>query len=157
MNEQNNYYLKPGYIYADTQGSLISTVLGSCVSVCFFDTKNKFGGINHFIYPKSIKNEASAKYGSIAIPHLLNIMLKLGADKNNLIAHIVGGAGNENLSSGIGIENVEIAKKLVSSYNIPIQILDIGGTMGRKVVFNSLNGELVVYKCTKLRENDWYE
>ena len=39
MNKK--YYLKPGYIFFSSEGHILETVLGSCVSVCLFDNKKK--------------------------------------------------------------------------------------------------------------------
>jgi chemotaxis protein CheD len=33
---------------------------------------------------------------------------------------------------------------------------DTGGALGRKVVFNTENGEILVYKLKKIRNSDWY-
>jgi chemotaxis protein CheD len=44
--------LHPGdYYVAATDGELIGTVLGSCVSACIRDSRLRIGGMNHFMLP----------------------------------------------------------------------------------------------------------
>ena len=156
MNTQDEYFLQPGYIYTSTKGTIVKTVLGSCVSVCLWDKKNQIGGINHYIYPKKGKNDNIAKFGDVAIPYLIQLMRKLGSNKVDLIAHVIGGANNPKYSSSIGSENIKIAEKILKKSNIKVLSWDVGGTVGKKVAYNTFTGEALVYKCMKVRESDWY-
>ena len=156
-NEQQRYYLYPGYIFASANHTFISTVLGSCVSVCLFDTRNKFGGMNHFIYPKSHKDQRNAKYGDVATKHLFRLMYKLGSQKTDLTAHIIGGANNLKLSGDVGGKNVKVAEKIVAREGIDVLIRDVGGQRGRKLVFDTCSGELLIHKGVIIREGDWYQ
>ncbi len=54
--------LLPGDFVACQGEEMIVTVLGSCISVCLFETKLKMGGMNHFMLP-----EAKKKYQLLAI------------------------------------------------------------------------------------------
>lgn len=156
--EKETYFLQPGYIFVSKDPHLLSTVLGSCVSVCLWDPVLCFGGMNHYIHAKPFKKESTAQYGSISIPHLIKLMMNLGSQKYNLKAHIVGGAQNPSMGSSIvGKQNIEIAEKLMRKHCIDIVTLDTGGEMGRKVVFDSYNGEIAIYKVKNLREYDWYD
>ncbi|MEI7473507.1 MAG: chemotaxis protein CheD [bacterium] len=137
---------------------LVSTVLGSCVSVCIWDPNLSFGGINHHIHAKPLKKEdRSSQFGSLAIPHMLKMLVQMGGIKSNFKAHIVGGAQNPTMSSStIGKENIAIAEKILRDNYIQIITVDVGGAMGRKVVFDTQTGELAVYKVNSLRESDWH-
>lgn len=156
MNELEKYFIQPGFIYTSKQPILIHTVLGSCVSVCIWDNKNIYGGINHFIYPRRGENEPTAKYGDVSTQYLLDLMIKMGSEKNDLIAHVVGGAQNPEFNSTIGMQNVDVATEILEKKGIKIVDLDTGGSLGRKITFNTLTGEILIYKCMKLREGDWY-
>lgn len=157
MNDLERYYLYPGYIYASVEHTLISTVLGSCVSICLWNQKKKFGGMIHYIYPKNHKNEGNGKFGNIACPHLIKLMLDLGSEKSDLIAHVIGGAKNPILKSNIGQKNIEMAEKILNKHGLKISIWDVGGETGRKLVFNTATGELLIHKGAKVREGDWYK
>lgn len=156
IEELNNYYLHPGYIFASQEPHLVHTVLGSCVSVCLWDSNRKFGGICHYIYSHLFNNESNAKYGEIAIPHLFKLMNDLGSERIHLKAHIVGGGENPHFHSIIGAENAAIAEKLVGKFNIEVMTKDIKGDFGRKVIFNSGSGEILIYKIKEIRKDDWY-
>lgn len=156
MEELKTYFLHPGFIFASQEAHLIHTVLGSCVAVCLWDSVNKFGGICHYILTKSDNKERSGKYGEIAIPHLIQLMLELGSKKANLKAHIVGGGDNKNFSSTVGTENAALAEKLLKKYQIDVLTQDVRGQFGRKVIFNSGSGEILIYKINDIRKDDWY-
>ncbi len=40
-----------GELHVATEPTVISTILGSCVSVCLFDPVGKAGGMNHILLP----------------------------------------------------------------------------------------------------------
>lgn len=158
MQDKEKYFLQPGYIFVSKEPHLISTVLGSCVSVCIWDEINHFGGMNHYIHPKPFEKQRSAHFGSISIPHLINLLVKMGSKKSNLKAHIIGGAQNKEINCCIvAKQNVEIAEKILKKYHISVMINDTGGEMGRKIVFDTETGEVVVMKVHNLREYDWYD
>lgn len=155
---KQTYFLPPGYIFVSKEPYLISTVLGSCVSVCIWDPILNFGGMNHHIHAKPFnKNEKSSQFGSLAIPYMIKLLVDLGGTKVNFKAHIIGGAQNPLISSSmIGKENIEIAEKILKKHLIQIITHDTAGEMGRKVVFDNETGELAVYKVNKIRESDWH-
>jgi len=141
-------YLHPSSIIVEKEISLITTVLGSCVSVCLYDTKNNIGGINHYMLPLwNGKELPSPKYGNIAIKKLIEKMELYGCDRSNIIAKIFGGSNifyNNNIKTenNIGERNVEIAIYLLNEFSIPIKVINTGGNIGRKIVFNTFTGEI---------------
>jgi len=157
-SDKEKYFVQPGFIFVSKEPYLLSTVLGSCISVCLWDPTLKFGGMNHYLHHKPFKKEANARFGSVSIPYMINLMINLGSNKHNLKAHVVGGAQNSNMGSYlVGKQNIEIAEKILKKNFIEIVTFDTGGAMGRKVVFDSETGEIVVYKVNNLREYDWYD
>ena len=153
----DNYFLQPGYIYAPESPMAISTVLGSCVSVCLYDRKRKRGGMNHFRFPVTRdRGQATAAYGNVATLALVAMMLDSGSKTKDLVAQIVGGAYNPEVSvEDIGRENVRMARRILGSKKIRVISEDTGGTLGRKVVYNTTNNELAVIKVDALRKGDW--
>ena len=68
-------FLAQSQIFSDTRPHRLSTVLGSCVAVCLWDQRLKFGGMNHYMLPMwNGAGLASPKYGNIAIPKLIEQM-----------------------------------------------------------------------------------
>ena len=49
---ERRIYLHPGGLWAEPCAATITTVLGSCVSVCLWDPERALGGINHFVLPR---------------------------------------------------------------------------------------------------------
>ena len=84
----------------DDPSCCLTTVLGSCISVCMFDPLARAGGMNHFLLASGQAGEAaSASYGVNAMELLINALLKQGARRARLRAHVFGGA---NMMAGLG-------------------------------------------------------
>ena len=153
-----NYYLEPGYIFLAEKPTSISTVIGSCVSVCIYDRKRKVGGMNHFELPLATdSDQATARFGNVATITLIRMMIHDGSKIKNLEAQILGGAHNRKVSpKDIGFENIMAAKKILTREQIRVTSEDVRGGKGRKIVFNTGTNDVAVFKVDKLRESDWY-
>lgn len=145
-NELKEHYLYPGNIFVDVKPYRITTILGSCVSVCLWDTRLKIGAMNHFILPLWNGNGlATPKYGNIAIKKIIDKMLTLGSQKKDLVAKIFGGAAVLNTSNNkfnIGDRNVSVAFDFIREEKIPIVSQDVGGLTGRKILFFTNTGRV---------------
>jgi chemotaxis protein CheD len=153
-----SYFLHPGFIYVSTRPMVISTVVGSCVAVYIYDRRRRSGGVNHFQFPFiHEKDQATARYGNVAIPALIHMMITDGSKLKYLEAQIFGGAFYPELSpENIGIENIKIARQTLTQKRIRIVSEDVGGKKGRKIVFNTSSNEIAVVKVNQLRKEDWY-
>lgn len=49
-----------------------------------------------------------------------------------------------------------MARKFLAKHGIKIISEDTGGNMGRKIVYNTLTNEAIIYKVRQLRRCDWY-
>ncbi|NLK62150.1 MAG: chemotaxis protein CheD [Fusobacteria bacterium] len=150
--EIKKYFLQPGYIFITKEPYIIETVLGSCVALCLWDKINKIGAMNHYIYPEcnDIKKQ-TAKYGNVSLNHMIKMYIKDGGILDNTIAYAFGGAKNIYLSSLVGDSNVEIVNRVLGKYQIKLSAYDFGGIRGRKVTFNTENGE---YKIDVIKSNN---
>lgn len=144
-------FLKSGELILGTKGEVLSTVLGSCLSICIFDKVKKMGGMTHYLLSQpfdevAVADKALYNYGIYALPALLKKLKELGSERQNLSAKIIGGANNFDLILGnnfnIGEANLKIAYQLLTSFGIPIKAEDVGGNYGRKVEFNTATGEI---------------
>lgn len=138
------HYLHPGGIFADAEPHLVTTVLGSCVSICLWDQVRRQGGMNHYMLPlRNGEGLASPKYGNIAIPRLIERLIQLGSAPRNLVAKVFGGASMWKTvtdQAGVGGKNVEQALRLLEEAGIRVLGRDIGGETGRKIIFNTETG-----------------
>ena len=159
MAAHATYHLEPGYIFAGVDGTVIRTVVGSCVAVCLWDKQTVSGGMNHFLYPYiKEKSKMTAQYGNVAIPALLTMMKKIGCSKRDLVAQVYGGGQlHDSKRNSVGRENTEVAREILKKNNIPVISEDVGGTMGRKILFDTSTGHVAVLKVQRLRREDWLE
>jgi chemotaxis protein CheD len=136
---------------------MVNTVVGVCVAVSLWDSKRRFGAMNHFLYPKvTDPARATPQYGNVATIELVNMMEKAGSRRADLIAQVLGG-GRPRPATGpdVGAENVAVALEVLERKSIHIGSRDTGGSMGRKISFDTGTGHLMVLKVHKLREDDW--
>ncbi len=149
MENEIKHFLYPSTIFADRRPHQVVTILGSCLSVCIWDDKLGFGGINHYMLPLwNGEGLASPKFGNIAIEKLIHKMTSLGSNRKNLIAKIFGGADqfNSNAQSQykIGERNVKLAVDMLREEKIDIINFSVGGNKGRKVIFYTQTGEILM-------------
>ena len=136
---------------------VITSVLGSCVSVCLWDKKLKIGGMNHFLFPRSDGcDKLTSKYGNVATLVLIRMLVKEGSEVENLEAQIFGGGyPKKNAKENMGEENVNIARSILGRSRIPIVSEDVGGRLGRKIMFDTQTGHVAVLKVRNIRKSDW--
>ncbi|HMC55201.1 MAG TPA: chemotaxis protein CheD [Gemmatimonadaceae bacterium] len=142
-------YVHPGQVYVSTEAGECATILGSCVAVCLHDPVTRVGGLNHYLLPFPGEDaEPSPRYATTAIDALLHRMMLDGARPHRLVAHVVGGAAvlaafgaDEN---HLGKRNVQAAYDLLQERAIHVTSSDVGGTRGRKVLFEPRTGRLTV-------------
>lgn len=140
------HFLYPAELFASKSPYQINTILGSCIAVCLFDPVLQIGGMNHYMLPYwNGQGLASPKYGNIAIEKLIDKMISLGCNKNNLKAKIFGGGEvieTQVVQFHIGTRNIEVARLTLEEKKIPIVSSSVGGKLGRKIEFLTLNGDV---------------
>ena len=142
------HFLFPGTLFAPRSPHKVSTILGTCVAVCLWDPVLCVGGMNHFLLPYwNGDGLASPKYGNIAIGKLLDRMVALGSNPAHLKAKLFGGKNDGELDQSIwkvGRRNVILAEEIMKEMKIPIVSSSLGGPLGRKIIFNTFNGEVMM-------------
>ncbi|MDD4331063.1 MAG: chemotaxis protein CheD [Methanosarcinaceae archaeon] len=125
--------------------------LGSCVGVILFDLSTGICGIAHVLLP-GISAKGETKYAETAIEKMYEAMLKQGARKRKISAKFAGGAQvfkHMNLDIlKIGDRNAASVEETLTKWKIPILAKDVGGDSGRNVIFNPVDGSMIV-KYTK--------
>lgn len=154
----------PGEFYVSTQGEMIATVLGSCISACVRDRVIGVGGMNHFMLPVSgdhsswnVKSlDESTRYGNWAMEYLINAILKVGGKRQNLEVKLFGGGQVLANMTDIGKRNIEFAIDYLEREGLEVIAQDVGGTYPRKVLYFSDTGAVKMRKIKK-RHNDTVE
>ena len=138
VGDRAQVYLHAGQLHAASVPTAISTVLGSCVAVCLHDPVSKVGGMNHYLLPLHVEREKSPRFGTVAIPQLIEAAVRAGASRGSLVAKVFGGAsviGAMGKGRRLGEENALLALRLLEEAQIPVLDQDVGGPRGRKLVF----------------------
>lgn len=158
VNDCETAKILPGEFYVTDREEMITTVLGSCVSACIFDSSRGLGGMNHFMLPGDAANDAegSTRYGLFAMESLVNEILKRGSLKKNLKAKLFGGGQIIEKMSDVGQKNIRFAKKFLFAEGIPLESHDLGLIYPRKVNFFPLSGRVLVKRLQSLH-NDTIE
>jgi chemotaxis protein CheD len=148
QKETEAHFLFPSTICVSKAPMNIQTLLGSCIAVCLYDQRLRTGGMNHYMMPMWNDNGlASPKFGNIAIDDLVQKMIAMGSQKKDLIAKIFGGASQyeyDNHIIAIGEKNIRIAESMLSSHRISIVAQSVGGEQGRKIIFNTATGQVMM-------------
>jgi chemotaxis protein CheD len=151
-HERPTRFVMPGYLIVEAEPVVLKTVLGSCVSVCLHDRDRHYGGMNHYLLAEDRPSEPVERYGRTAIRGLVRAFTDRGSLIPSLSAHIVGGAGmiHNAQSRAIGESNVRVAREILGELGIAVVSEDVGGTWGRRVLFLSAPGWLIVERLAGL-------
>ena len=147
-DKHTRHYLIPGRIFVAAQPFAISTIVGSSVALCLWDSSRGIGGANHFMLPDGPESSDNAtRYANVANPALLQRMLGLGAEIKTMEAKIFGGSltnvsfGSEN-EHHLGQRNVQAVTHFLNMSGIRLAHSEVGGTHGRKVIFHTDDGRV---------------
>lgn len=148
LSEKLEKELYAGEYFATKRPVILSTILGSCVAVSFYDHQVQAGGMNHILLPgwaqDPDKNGAS-RYAGNAIELLIQMMVNLGSRIGSMTARVYGGADMYNVGAQgqtVGSKNVESVLNLLAEEGIPVTEMDVGGRISRRVIFHADTGEI---------------
>ncbi len=146
--------VRPGEIALARDGSRLVAVVGAGVAVCLWAPAVRVAAMAHFVEPRTEDPKRSvARFGNVAIPEVIRMVRQ--EDPSGFIeAQLFGGAmaapGDRR-----GERNLSIAEKVLNGRSVEISSRDVGGTKGRKVVFDGRSGQVAVVKVHQLRKEDW--
>jgi len=145
-------FLDVGQVYCGRQPAIVSTVLGSCVSVSLWDRRLGIGGLNHFQLPKwNDRNSPTPRYGDIAMDALFDEMLRLGCCGEDLVAKVFGGAAMYGpAGSGVGSANIDMADAWLRRHGFRVAAECTGGSEGRHLQLFTVTGEVRVRPVARL-------
>lgn len=149
--QRSSAFLHPGELKVSKRPLVITTILGSCVSVCLWDTITGAGGMNHFLLAaRGSDGVPSLRNGEDAMSALLEQVLRCGGSKERLRAKLYGGASmlmpQNPTAMRIGSRNVEIALQYLRLHRIPVVESDTGDTTGMKITFTLPSGTTTVQR-----------
>lgn len=135
------FNLLPGEYLVRTAPCLIATIVGSCVAVTLFNRVLRIGGMNHYLLPDTPPQAPPppepGRYGDVAIPALLKVLLRHDPDPAHLEAMIFGGGRVMEAITGfqIGEKNAAIARRLLAEKNVRVTHEELLPPHGLKIIF----------------------
>jgi chemotaxis protein CheD len=150
--------LHAGDYYVATEGELIGTVLGSCVSACVRDSRLGIGGMNHFMLPLDGSEgpaaphaaaSASGRFGNVAMELLINEILRRGGRRADLEVKLVGGAKVLDAMSDVGARNIRFVRQYVRAEGFRVVGEDLGDLYARKVLYDPATGSAQVKRLAR--------
>ncbi len=159
MNEYFDFHFNkkvitiyPGEFYSTTGTEMISTVLGSCISIALYDEERSIGGLNHFMLAKDCSLDTDegdrlmGKFGEYAIELLIKDLEKKGVPLSRLTAKVFGGSNVFKLPSTSGAQvgdvNIKFAFEFLKKKNIPVAMSNTGGNLPRKIFFDPVTSKV---------------
>jgi chemotaxis protein CheD len=116
--------------------------------------------MNHFMLP--IKDghssedwmDQATRYGSYAMEHLINEIMKAGGNRNNLEMKVTGGAQViQSMSNMVGQRNIDFVLNYAEVEGITVVSQDLGDIYPRKVMYYPTTGRLRVKKLRSLHND----
>jgi len=136
---------------SDTQATLVTYSLGSCVGVVVYDPVVRVGGLLHAMLPDSAISEERAKirpfmFVDTGLPALFHAVYALGGLKHRLIVKYAGGAHflDQNRVFNIGELNAAAVATMLARNGVSPNALECGGNEGRTLKLDLSNGNLTV-------------
>ena len=141
-----------------SQDTIITYSLGSCIGLVVYDPFAKVGGILHYMLPDSTIDDAKAKskpfmFADTGISRLFKETYTLGAKKTTMKVFIAGGAEilDQHGFFNIGKRNYMALKKMLFRNNVLIEKQAVGGNVNRTVRLEIATGHIYV-KTSGARE-----
>lgn len=138
---------------ADSQQELF-TVVGSCVAVTLYDSKNHIGGLVHIVLPgrrvSRREGDRNAYYADTGVPLLVEEMVKAGAQKKYLVANVIGGSSQHTNyeENTIGRRNADVAIAMLKKEDVSIKNENVGGSSGCRIILGVATGKVDVQRSS---------
>jgi chemotaxis protein CheD len=139
------------FCVAGNPTKLMCLGLGSCLGIALCEPKAKLGGLGHAMLPlfEEGRNKSNlAKYVDTSIYLMVDDIVERGGKKSNIFAKLVGGSRmfqmfNED-TLDIGKRNITAAHNTLKKEKIRIRTEEVGGTVGRTIVFDIATGTIQI-------------
>lgn len=127
------------------EAAIAETLVGSCVTVCLYNFKERFGAMNHFLRdrPRDPADADVGRYGVTSTQRIIDAVLEIDPVPTHYRASVFGGAAvlkTQHEDGHIGQGNVAAALQVLHRAHIRVARQEVGGTRGRRVRFNTQTG-----------------
>lgn len=140
---QRHYISQGEFAVGVDPGTVISTLLGSCVATCLWDPLARIGGMNHFLLPDGPGESGDkARFGAYAMELLINGILRAGGDRSRLRSKVFGGAMLRSGLTDAGQRNSLFVLDYLKREGIPCDAQSLGGARARQLEFAASEGRV---------------
>jgi chemotaxis protein CheD len=160
--EVPSYNLNPGETYVGTGPAVVTTILGSCVSVTMRHPESGISAMCHGVLPSCAKEQCRAescperfKFVECSIMNMLDKFDACGISRSGIEVKMFGGSDMFGVTSvntcrkTVGNQNISVAQGLLESEGLKISSCDTGGNQGRKIVFFTETGDVFLKRIGK--------
>lgn len=150
-------FLKPGEYFWGNKTHQITTILGSCVAVCLWHSKQKIGCMYHIVMPgKRIKKrgEYNTRYGDDVFFSIMEHIENNKTAPRDYVVKIFGGSffnippSLATHSIQVGTSNIQSTMKRLEQYGFSLHVQDTGGTVSRKIIFELWSGAVNIKRIS---------
>ena len=166
LDQYPKVFLQTGDCFLGVRPTMVTTVLGSCVSVTMCEPTRGLGAICHAFLPDSASFAAGAnrepqvcRFVDTALENMFSSMLKLKVDPGRLVVKVFGGAtgimsGDRANLYDIGGRNLRAVKQWLMVHGLPVSKSQTGGNQGRKLHFLTHTGDVWVKLLNRSAQED---
>jgi len=150
-------YLKPGELYCAVTPTIVSTVLGSCVSITMHNPELRMSTICHAVLPEELTSGDPCRYVDSSIIAMLLMFDRYGIKKKDLEVKLFGGSdmlppsNNSFRKKTVGKQNILRSQQIIEREQLNLRAYDVGGTLGRKLFFHTHTGEVYLKRLRDIR------
>lgn len=163
--------LVPGQLFVGGLRDCITTVVGSCVTVCLHDPLARCGGMLQFLlpcprgaaWPAGSGSDAAWRSAFLALETLVAMLEGRGSRRGQLRAKIFGAAKVDPALADSSRETIRLVREYFRSERILEDGADTGMLHARKIVFQPGDGRVRLKKLGDLpndtlprREREYY-
>jgi len=145
-------YLKPGKFHFAVTPTIVSTVLGSCISVTMHNPEYTMGAICHAVLPDELIPGEPYRYVDSSIAAMVRLFDRYRINRRDIQVKLFGGADilpqgeNGYRHMTVGQQSILRANQIIEREQLRIIASDVGGTRGRKLFFHTHSGEIYLQR-----------
>lgn len=145
--------VNPGEMAVAVDGSTLVSVASMGIVACVWSQRPPVAGLAHFVEPKARDPRcATARSADAALPEIVRLVKERGG--RDLEVQLFGGARIDPKDTR-GEQNAKQATRILDRLGLSPASSDLGGSKGRKIVFDAASGQIAVVKVHELRQGDW--
>jgi chemotaxis protein CheD len=150
-------FLQPGEIHFSETSAQVTTILGSCLAVTMWEPNLKIGAICHALLPSCPNSEKCSrecpdqfKYVECTIAWMIEKFQERAIKRSTIECKVFGGGDmfppsvEDEKRLSVGKQNVKMALRILKMEGLRVVAQDLEGTIGRKIIFNSENGQVLM-------------